>query len=559
MTSFRNPIFLTVALAATAAAQTPLYTLHGTDPAGRFGYVVRSIGDANGDGIADFGVGAPFTDANGIVDSGMLRTYSGATGLKLREYRGNGEFESSGIALAGAGDVDGDGKADILWADLDARFRYPGEFTVASGSTGRVLLRVFGENAYDYLGHEVCAAGDVDGDGYGDYVAGEPGNDLAGNCAGRVRVFSGRTKLAIRSFLGSGPNEDFGWSLSCAGDIDGDAIVDLVVGAPRADLPGRVDCGMVRMFSGRTGEVLYTWYGDAAGDRLGYSVQGNADANGDGIPDVVAGGRQNGTTVLSFARVFSGLDGSVLATMVGEQPGDRFGDAVAFADIDGDGRANVVVGAPQASAVAGAEAGKVFVFPDLVGGLPTVLEGNSAGAHFGFSLHGVDVDADGFDEVVVGAPEDLVGGIAVGSAIVFEFPNVGTPPMVSYRGAGCRGTDRLLPRIDVFGRPALGGTYEVGLRGALGSTSAALNIGNRLDLSLAPWAPDCIVHADPAVSFSATTSPDGMASIRPIQTIPNDPALIGVELDHQWIVIDAGAPNALGIALSNDAVVRFGV
>ena len=109
-----------------------------------------------------------------------------------------------------------------------------------------------------------------------------------------------------------------------------------------------------------------------------------------------------------------------------------------------------------------------------------------------------------------------------------------------------------------FGRAALGGTYDTCLRGTVPSSDALLNIGPEWDLPLAPWAPDCIAYAAPDASLAATTDLQGMARLTPFAMIPVDPTLVGISLHHQWIVIDPGARNVLGIAMSNDAVVRIG-
>src|SRR5690606_7038883 len=105
------------AMSAVAAAQSPLHTFHGTDPGSRFGHVVRNAGDNNGDGKTDVAIGAPQHDLDAIEwDAGMVRLFSGADGRRLREYFGDHFQEGAGWCIANAGDVNGDGKDDLVYA-----------------------------------------------------------------------------------------------------------------------------------------------------------------------------------------------------------------------------------------------------------------------------------------------------------------------------------------------------------------------------------------------------------------------------------------------------------
>jgi hypothetical protein len=183
----------------------------------------------------------------------------------------------------------------------------------------------------------------------------------------------------------------------------------------------------------------------------------------------------------------------------------------------------------------------------------------SAGAEFGFSVDDVgDCDLDGFVDVAVGAPGNQVNGVAVGSAYVYSFGGSITPARAFYLGAGCRGTDRRRqPRLDLIGRAAIGNVYEATLTGAPAGTPVALNLGISWNQSLGALAPDCTLLAYPMESFGSSTDAEGHTRLTPFASIPNSASLVGIEVAHQWVCIDATG-NALGATMTNAGIIRIG-
>ena len=167
--------------------------------------------------------------------------------------------------------------------------------------------------------------------------------------------------------------------------------------------------------------TLYTFYGDSAGDEFGWSLSGAGDVNGDGVPDFIVGVRldDNNGKNSGSARVFSGFDGSVLFTFNGDSADDRFGTSVSGAgDVDGDGFADLIVGAFRDDNN-GTDSGSARVLSGFDGSVLHTFDGDSAGDIFGFSVSGAgDVDGDGFDDLIVGAPFDDNNGTDSGSARV---------------------------------------------------------------------------------------------------------------------------------------------
>ncbi|MBI5852505.1 MAG: FG-GAP repeat protein [Planctomycetes bacterium] len=553
MSSFAHFVLAASALGAAGLAQTTLYTFQGAGSVDKFGYNVRTIGDANGDGVDDFIYSAPFMDTNGRTNNGVLRVHSGANGALLHEVHGPGDGDEMGYSVDAAGDVDGDGHADFIVSRLIRAATFRGEARVYSGANGNLLYTVAGANDYDFFGISVAGIGDANGDGYDDFTVSAPGKDDNGSASGEILAYSGKTGAVLWSADGDAPVEQLGWWVSGAGDVDGDGFTDVVAGAPFADAPGKLECGKVRIFSGRTGATIRTHIGDASGDRLGWSVSRAGDVNHDGYADVICGAHLNdgGGLDAGLAHVYSGADGSVLYTWSGDLPGDQFGWSVRNAgDVDADGWEDLLVGGRLAD-TNGVDAGVAKLFSGRTGNVLHTWAGHDAGDQMGFSVGSAgDVDSDGYADVILGAAFDDTYGVDAGVVRVVSFGGIAVPPRHVLFAAGCPCSNGNLPRIQIEGRAQLGGSYSLSLHGALPNATAFVNVGVLWNQPLGSLAPGCTVVPYPLDLFPTLTDVDGLASVTPFPSIPNDPSLVGVEIHHQWFVLDA-SNNALGIATSN--------
>jgi hypothetical protein len=272
-----------------------------------------------------------------------------------------------------------------------------------SASAQVPLFERVGDTTSDQFGAAVAFVGDVDADGFEDFAAGAPLADVPSSNAGMLRVFSGRTLLALHTWRGTASNQRFGTAVAGAGDLDGDAHDDVLVGAPGLG-------GYVQAISGASGAVLYALVVGPGANDFGRSVAGGGLVDGDSVPDVLVGEpyEPGSGFIRGRVHVFSGASGSPIRTHDGGSDDELFGFSVAFiGDADGDGRDEYVAGAPGYCSF-----GSCYVSAfDGATGAGLWNDFNAASwDQYGFSVARIsDLTGDGVDDVLAGAMQD--GGI----------------------------------------------------------------------------------------------------------------------------------------------------
>ena len=255
-----------------------------------FGAAVAGAEDVNGDGLPDLLVGVPEQDER-FRDQGQAFVFSGADGRLLLTLSASQGCCRFGRAVAAAGDVNGDGAPDLLVEDDDSA----GDVQVFSGADGSVLRTLDSPPGATRFGEAVAGIGDVNGDGAPDLLVGAPTTNVGGEAQqGRAFVFSGADASLLRTldlpilerlaFLGS--------AVAGAGDVNGDGVPDLLAGAPGHDVAGGArDQGQAFVFSGTDASVLLTLDTPTPDSSAGFGevVAGIGDVDGDGAPDFLVG------------------------------------------------------------------------------------------------------------------------------------------------------------------------------------------------------------------------------------------------------------------------------
>ncbi|MCC7014102.1 MAG: FG-GAP repeat protein [Planctomycetes bacterium] len=420
-----------VLVAGPSHAQTVVRSFVGLAQHDNLGFSIANCGDLDGDSVNDIALGAP--GAGGFGALYVYSSATGAQLFSVVPSSPTIGVYGCAVAAAGDVDGDGVGDVLVGAIGDFFNAAAPTRVEVRSGAGG-ALLRVLLGSSGSFFGKSIVNLGDWNGDGRAEFAVAAPDMDIGGTDSGSVYVYDGDPAIAVPLFRVDGPTTGsyLGWAIALVGDINRDGAPDFAAGMPRHPYGATYPLGRVNFYSGESGEVLRWIDGPlngTFGTGFGGALANVGDIDGDGLSDLLVGAPYFGVVPTpssneGLSRIYSIADDSVLFEVIGEEPEVRLGETVgALGDLDGDGVSEFNV-----SGVQGQDA---LIYSGRTRQLLFTIAGNFL-SDVGFASCAMgDIDGDGLGDFAISDPGYQQGRgrvriFATGAGNVTSYCSTGT-------------------------------------------------------------------------------------------------------------------------------------
>lgn len=476
-------MFFSYAGVIQAASLSDWTEFDGVNAEDQVGTSLTSVGDIDADGYDDFAVGAPgyddvFTNSGAVyLIYGDASEYSGTPSLlPMAKFTGEADSDHAGYSVSGVGDVDNDGYDDFMvgaysndggGSDSGAVYLVYGKADRYTDTALYTTVKFAGEAASDQFGYSVSGAGDVDNDGYDDLLIGAPGTESFTGTAyliyGQDTAYTGIVSLtnAVR-FNGEDAGDFAGGSVSAAGYVNDDDFADFLIGSTQNNATGAAyliygrDNAYSEARRKLSNRVNPRFVGEADGDNAGHYISSAGDVDNDGYDDFLVGAdgytSSTGAAYLIYGRSANyteSTDLSDVARFSGESTNDAAGSVSSVGDVNHDGYDDFLVGA-QYNSEGGVDSGAAYLiygkaddYSDTNLSSTVKFLGAIAGDKAGYTVSTAgDVNNDGYDDLLVSAEEASFTGKVYLGYLYIDSDSDGEPGTLGiFDGTDCNDND----------------------------------------------------------------------------------------------------------------------
>jgi FG-GAP repeat/FG-GAP-like repeat len=548
-------------LVGVASAQSQVRVIHGANAGDGLGRALHEAGDWDLDQLPDLAA------RSGYRRVSILSSASGAALSSVTELGASG----FGDDISSGADLDGDGHPDLIVGAEDDLLSGSSSGSVRAyrGPTLTPLWTRVGTAATDSLGHSVDMVGDLTGDGRSEVIVGAPqGQSVSSPGPGYALVLRGHDGSTLYTLIGAAGGDAFGDEVAGVGDVNGDGKPDFAVGAPEHAPGGTNDGGRIYVYSGANGSLLFAVNGNTVNMNLGDAISGAGDVSGDGLADVIIGAPsyQSSTGWVGVYR-YSGSPAALgvpVHVAIGSQLGGRLGYSVdGIGDTDGDTWRDFAAGAPTTEPIPGAydDAGIVRVYDGASGLKKHDFWGENSNDWFGGCVVGLgaSVDGDSHPDFACAAPYDDTplndaGSIRLDSGAVLPL-GASVFAMSVYGQAPAKQQPLSLAAGPSFANKfylLLGSASGTNPGTPAGPSTLPLNLDSYLLLTLSN------PNSPPLLSSFKPLNSSGHGSAAVVMPQGATPSLIGLTLHHAYVVFHLIGPtivytsNAVPLALTGE-------